>query len=215
MALNTYTNVRSAIPARLDVATAQLNPTSADLDDLLLQAEERIIDDVMARGGVREWETALSSTVTGSGTLAVPTDYLELKHAYIDQAQAQWLDRKSAEWIYRAYPKRSADGLPKFIAREGSNFIFGPFAASQYLVKGIYYAKPASVVNVSGATFTGIFASHPLLFLFAGCVESETFLKRPDQRALWEAQYQQELDRVIGKEMRERWSGSVLRVTTA
>lgn len=214
MALNTYTNIRSAIPARLDVTTAQLNPTGADLDDLLLQAEERIYDDVMARGGVREWETALNSTITGSGTVAVPSDYMELKHAYIEKANVQWLERKSAEWIYTAYPKRSADGLPKFIAREGSNFIFGPFAESTDLVKGIYYAKPTSIVNVSGSTFTGIFGSHPLLLLFAGCVESEDFLKRPAQRALWEGKYQQELDRVIGKEMRERWSGSVLRVTT-
>lgn len=215
MALNTYTNIRSAIPARLDVPTASLNPTGADLDDLLLQAEERIYDDIMARGGVRHWETALSSTITGSGTVAVPSDYMELKHAYINQASVQWLERKSAEFVYQAYPKRSADGLPKTIAREGSDFIFGPFAESQYLVKGIYYAKPSSVVNVSGSTFTGIFSDHPLLLLFAGCVESEDFLKRPDQRAVWEMKYQQELDRVVGREMRERWSGSGLRVTTA
>src|SRR5688572_12698877 len=179
MALNTYSLVKAAIPARIIVPTAQITANGVDLDDLLLQAEERVYDDVMSRGGVRAWETALSSTISSSGTLAVPTDYLELKHAYIDQAEAQWLDRKSAEWVYRAYPKRSADGLPKTIAREGSSFIFGPFAESQYLVKGIYYAKPTSVIN--GGTFTGIFSDHPLLLLFAGCVEAEQILKRPDQ----------------------------------
>ena len=214
MALNTFSLVKAAVPSRIDVLTAQLNPTGADLEDLMLQAEERIYDDLMAHGGVRNWETALSLTITGTGTIAVPTDYLELKHAYIDQANAQWLERKSAEWVYRAYPKRSADGLPKTIAREGSNFIFGPYADSQYLVKGIYYGKPTSVVG-SASTFTGIFADHPLLLLFAGCVEAEQFIKRPDQIQLWESRYQQELERVIGKEMRERWSGSSLRVTTA
>lgn len=213
MALNTYSLVKAAIPARVIVPTAQITANGVDLDDLLLQAEERIYDDVMSKGGVRAWETALSSTVSSSGTLAVPTDYLELKHAYISQANVQWLERKDAEWIYRAYPKRSADGLPKTIAREGSSFIFGPFAESQYLVKGIYYAKPTSVIN--GGTFTGIFADHPLLLLFAGCVEAERTLKRPQEEQMWEGRYQQELDRVIGKEMRERWSGSNLRVTTA
>ena len=213
MALNTYSLVKAAIPARVIVPTAQITANGVDLDDLLLQAEERVYDDVMSRGGVRNWETALNSTIAAAGTLAVPTDYMELKHAYIDQASAQWLERRSAEDIYRAYPVRSAQGLPKTIAREGSSFIFGPFAGSQYLVKGIYYAKPTSVINTG--TFTGIFADHPLLLLFSGCVEVEQVLKRPDQVQLWDARYQQELDRVIGKEMRERYSGSSLRVTTA
>ena len=200
MAINTYSLVKAAIPARVIVPTAQVTANGVDLDDLLLQAEERVYDDIMKQGGVRQWETALSSTISASGTLAVPTDYMELKHAYIDAAQVQWLERKSAEQMYRDYPTRSAQGLPKTIAREGSNFIFGPFAGSQYLVKGIYYGKPTSVIN--GGTFTGIFADHPLLLLFAGCVEVEQVLKRPDQVQMWEARYGQELERVIGKEMR-------------
>jgi len=211
MAINTYSLVKNFLPSLLDVPTAALEPVSGTLDNLFTMAEDRAIDDVMDRGGVRAFETSFLGTVSTAGTVAFPSDLLEFKHLYIDTAPAQWLERKDPEWVYRNYPTRSANGKPKFFAGEASSLIFGPTSDTNYTIRGIYYARPTSVVGTA-TTFTGVFASNKLL-LFAAAVESEVFLKRMQHVQLWEARYAQELERIIGKEMRERWSGSRLRVT--
>lgn len=213
MAFTTYTQVKQALPVLIDVPTASLSTLPAGLDDIFSLAEERVINDVMDRGGVRAWETTFIGTISPSGTVALPTSYLELKHAYISRSPVQWLERKSAEQVYRDYPERSADGLPIYIAREGEQFIFGPYPDSQYVVNGIVYTKPTTVT--SGSTFVGLFANNPTLLLYAAASEAESILKRPKQRAEWESRYAQVLERVISQEMRERWSGSNLRITPA
>jgi hypothetical protein len=215
MALTNYTLCKQALPVLVDVSTADLATLPAGIDDLFSMAEERVINDIMDRGGIRAWEATLNGTMSGSGALSIPTGYLELKHAYINRSPVQWLERKSAEQIYRDYPDRQADGTPIYIAREGEQFIFGPYPDSQYLVTGICYTKPSTVVGTGNTTFTGVFASNPTLLLYATASEAETFLKRPQQRQEWEARYMAVLDRVIGQEMRERWSGSNLRVRQA
>lgn len=215
MAINTYTLVKQALPAVMDVATAQLAfMPSGDMDDVFRMAEERIINDIMDRGGVRAWESTLNGTMSASGTLALPSGYMELKHAYINTSPVQWLERRNAEDVYRSYPLRSAEGKPRCIAREGEQFIFGPFPDAQYLVTGIHYARPSTVVGSGNTTFTGVFANNPTILIYAAASEAETFLKRQKQRQEWEARYGAVLDRIVSQEMRERWSGSNLMVTT-
>lgn len=211
MAINTYSLVKNFLPSLMDVPTAALDPVSGTLDNLFTIAENRVIDDVMDRGGVRTWETSFLGTVSTAGTVAFPSDLLEFKHLYIDTAPTQWLERKDPEWIYRNYATRTSNGKPKFFAGEAGVMIFGPSSDSNYTVKGIYYARPGTVIGGS-TTFTGVFSNNPQLLLFAAAMEAEVFLKRPQQVQVWEARYQQELDRLIGRELRERWSGSRLRV---
>src|SRR4051812_25063719 len=71
---------------------------------------------------VRQMETSFSTAIA-SGVIALPTSYRALKHAYIDGTPTQVLQRKDAEWIYANYPTRAADGQPKYVAQEASNFI--------------------------------------------------------------------------------------------
>ena len=104
--------------------------------DLIRFGELRIYRDLR----IRAMETALSDTIA-SGVIAVPSGYVEMKHAYIDGTPVQRLTRKTAEWVYQNYPTRSSGGKPKFFAREAGNLIFGPHPDSAYTVKGIYYKR--------------------------------------------------------------------------
>lgn len=181
--------------------------STAVASNMITLAEDRVYRELR----VRQMEASTSVTIT-SGVVPVPSDMIEIKHAYVDSSPEQALQRKSPDWIYTKYPDRSGSGIPKFFAREGSNFIFGPYPASSYVVKLNYYARPTTAVN---GTLTGIAASSPGLFLNAAMVEAEAYLGRDNRVALWESKYQQLKELVMKEDRNERFSGSPLAVTVA
>ena len=209
MAISTYPLIRSAVWDLLDInQVSQTDFNTAKTDILLAGSEDQIYRDIKTR----EMETALSSTViTSSGLVALPADYIELKNAYIDGSPSSPLQRKSAEWIYQKYPTRSSDGKPKFIAREGSNFLFGPFPDSSYLVKGIYYAK--TVVAGTSAALTGMLATSPLLWVFKGASDVAIAMGNAAYGQIWNARYQDLKKTITETDDREEYSGSPPAVT--
>jgi hypothetical protein len=179
--------------------------TSLDtvLPGLVQFAEARIYRDLR----IRAMETALSGTIA-AGVLAVPSGYIELKHARIDGSSGNRLTRKDAEWIYANYPTRSADSQPKFIAREGESFIFGPYPDTGYTVKGSYY-KRLPALSASNTT-NWFITDAPELLLFATLCEAEPYLVNDPRIALWEKKYQQIKDRIQLADEQEEFSGSPL-----
>src|SRR6267378_826360 len=118
MSLATYSDLQSAVTNWLHRADL-----SGSIPDFITLADGRINNDLRHRA----METSMASTMA-AGVIAVPTNYIELKDSYISSTVPYGnLDRKSAEWIYEKYPRRTSDRQPSFIAREGSNFIFGPY----------------------------------------------------------------------------------------
>lgn len=156
----------------------------------------------------RSMETALSVSIS-SGVAAVPSDYLELKYAYVDGSPIQWLDATTPEEVYRSYPVRSASGKPTLIAREAGNFIFGPFPDDTYTVKGIYYAKPD---DLRTTTVNALIQDHPDLFLYGSLLEAEPFLKNDNRITVWKSFYDDAWNSIKESERRENISGGSLRV---
>ena len=181
-----------------------------DLDDYIPDyirlAEARIYRELR----VRAMETALSGTIA-SGVIAVPSGYVELKHARISGNSPSPLTRKSDEWIYANYPTRSADGQPKFIAREASNFIFGPYPDSTYTVSGIYYKRLDALSDSN--TSNWLITDAPDLILWASLVEANVDLHNDERAAMWEQRYQDAKAAVQLEDNQEGFSGSPLAMT--
>lgn len=202
MSFSSYANFRTAVSTWLDVSDL----TSAVVDDIITAGENRVQAEVRHR----LMEKALSLSIS-SGVIAVPSDYAELKYAYVDRTPAQWLDRVRPEQIYRDYPTRSGGGIPKQIAREGTNFIFGPYPDSTYTIKGIYYYRLAALSSALSTLFT----LYPSLYLFASLAESEPILGRDSRIAVWEQRYQNLRDKINSEDKQEGSSGSSLAVKPA
>lgn len=200
MALTTYTELKTAVSAWMDITAADI---SGQIDDLVTIAEARIFRETRTKNT----EAVLSGTIT-AGVVAVPSDYLELKFAYLTTSPSTSLERRSAEWIYSQYPTRSASGIPKTIAREAGNFIFGPYADSGYTLAGVYYKKLAALSTTDHALFT----NNPDLYLFACLAESEILIGRDSRIQIWEAKYQKILADVNGLDNREDVSGGSIRM---
>lgn len=177
-----------------------------EIEGFIQLGENRIYRDLR----VRQMETALSSTIA-SGVIAVPSGYLDMKFAYINGSPMVKLQRKDAEWIYYNYPTRSADGTPRFFAREATNFIFGPYPDSAYTVKGVYYKKldALSDSNTSNWLITDV----PDLILFASLCEAAPWTQDDARIPLWEKKYAQIKDRVQRNDVEEEFSGSPLATT--
>lgn len=175
MAITTYAELQSALTEWFH--RDDLNNV---IPDLIMTGEKRIFREVRSR----DMEATLSTTIS-SGVIAVPADYVELRHAYIDGATAQALIRKSPHWIYYTYPKRSSDAKPKYIAEDNGNFIFGPYPDSNYTVKGTYFKRLTSVATSANALFT----SNPDLYLYAALTIGKIYASNPAEAEAWEMAY--------------------------
>ena len=201
MSITSYSELKTAVGNWLN-----RSDLTTYVPDLVMLGEKRIYRDLR----IRAMETALNSAIS-SGVLALPSDYVELKFAYVDGSPTQILQRKTAEFIYTSYPTRSSDGKPHFIGREGSNFIFGPYPDSTYTIKGIYYAR---LTALSDSNTTNWFTTNaPDLLLFASLLEAEPFIKNDERMVLWQTKYDQIVSQVTAEDQREQYSGSSLRMT--
>lgn len=199
MALTTYAELQTSVAAWLHHSNTSL------IADFISLGEERIFRDLRCR----QMETALSGTIS-SGVMAVPSDYKELKFAYIDGTPIQVLQKAASHQVYARYPYRVSDSIPQTIARDGANFVFGPYPDSSYSVRGIYYAKPESVAT--SATFLVLF---PSLFLFASLCEGASYVVNDERIGLWESKYQTCLEMANSESRKEDASGGGLQVIPA
>lgn len=201
MSISTYAELQTAVGNWL-----HRSDLTSIVPDLIRLGELRLFRVVRARS----METALSSAIS-SGVVAVPADYLDLKFAYLDGSPASKLTRGSASQLYEKYPTRTADSRPVMVAREGSNFIFGPYPDSSYTMKGIYYGKPTSIQSAANA----LFVACPDLYLFAALCEAAPYLKDDARVVLWEQKFSQIVKDANQESSDEDSSGGGLTVQAA
>ena len=200
MALTTYAELKTAVArwaGGSDSHTATTLNLTNTIDDIVTTAEARIF---------REART-IDNEYTLNTTGAVPVDYVALKSAYISGYAP--LERRPAEWIRMKYPTGS--GLPKYIAREASNFIFGPSPDSSYTILGVYYRRLTALSTQVHSLFT----NNPDLYLYASLAQTAILLARTDQIQIWEGLYLRTLAEVNGVDRSEVGSGSGMQMRVA
>jgi hypothetical protein len=202
MALDTYSNLQTAIGNWLD-----RGDLTSYVTDFIALAEQAIYQTLR----VPDMEAALNTTIAG-GVITVPADMLELKSVYVDGSPTQPLQRVSADFIYHRYPTRSSEGQPAYIAREGPNYIFGPYPDAAYAIKGIYYARPAALSSGNPSNF--LTTTYPSLLLYGSLVEARAFLHDDPRIALWDQLFRQALLDANRSGRAEIMKGSTLTVTT-
>ena len=193
------------------------------IDQFIQFAENEIYNDPELR--LRQMETALDLYVDCEGKADVPDDYLELKHAYLDRSPRIQLERCDPQFIYETYGTRFAgrtpfsdtqlsdsafaygNGVPKYIAREGDQFIFAPFPVDGHRVGGIYYKRFDALAGDSDTNW--LLTNHPDIYLWGALRHAEPFIKNDSRVMLWDKAYQQARARIRGSERRERFSGGI------
>ena len=199
MALTTYTELSAAIENWLERPDL-----TVEIADFITLAEKNIYRVLR----VRDMETALNVTMS-SGVAAMPSDFLELKIAYIDGSPTRILQRKSLYDLYEKYPVRSSHGRPNFIANNVDNFEFAPFPDTDYTVKGTYYARPTALSTSNETNF--LITNYPDLIFFGSLIEAVGLTADTERLKEWAAKYENALNSIVKEEKRQQLSGSPLR----
>jgi hypothetical protein len=194
--VNTYADLQTSIKNWL-----RRSDLDSVIPDFITLGEQRIYRGLR----VRQMEEEIDSTISG-GLLPVPSDYVDMKYIYVDNSTKQWLERKSAEWIYRNNPTRNTD-TPLYFARERDNFIFAP--SQDVAVKGTYYKRLPSI----SVTLNDIFTGNSGLWLFAALCETAPYIQNDARLPVWEKKFMDILMEVNTEEFRENASGSRLAMT--
>jgi len=198
MAITNYSELQTSVENWID-STAH----TSRVPEFISLGENRIYRELR----IRTMETALSVTIA-SGVAAMPSDYVELKHARISGSPDKPLLKQSAEWIYRNYPTRSSDSVPKYIGEDGDNFIFGPYPDSTYTIVGTYYARPTAL---SDSNTTNWFTNNaPDILLSASLVEAWEYIGNDKEREYWEMRYQNAKRMIQKEDNKRKVSGSPL-----
>lgn len=205
MSFTTYSGFVNEVKAFMDWSDA----TTSQIDSLIRMAEPMI--NSMLR--VREMEATLVATVNSSGEAAVPSDYLEMKNAYIDGSRIKVLERSTVDYIFHAFPERtehdSNQVRPKF-ARNGASFIFGPAQGDGDVLKGVYYKKPATTFMADSQTVHAAFLAYAQVYLFGVCANAEPYIGRDERIPTWKSAYDNALGIANGDTRREAASGGAL-----
>lgn len=180
-------------------------------DYFIQSAEEDIYNDIFILNegrGISELETSFSDTISG-GTIATPSNYLGLRSATVTVGQATYtLQRRTAEYILSAYPVRAATGIPAYIARSGTNFIFGPYPDSGYTISGLYWQRMTALSSTNTTTWM---TSDIPMTLLAACMRAvKRFVVDPNGYAFWDADYKTRMNSFIAAKKAEEYSGSEL-----
>lgn len=199
MSLASYANLTAAIADEL-----HRSDLTTPIADFVLRGEKRIHREVRAT----EMETAYSGTIA-AGVIAVPTDFLAWRAVYINASSAQILQPKTWEWVLANYPTRSAQGLPKYIARNATNFEFGPYPDTTYAVKGTYYKRLTTV----SSSWNALATANPDLYLYAALTQASAYIGDDPRIPLWEAAYQSAKEAINAEAIGIDFEGGPLRVT--
>jgi len=199
--ITTYTSLQTEVGNWL----AKSNLT-ADIPALIQMWEERFYRQPKNFG--RWMETSLSSTIA-SNVIAVPSAYLGLKYAYINGSPSSKLDRVSLNQLYGTYPRGGDTGLPVWISRDTTNFVFGPLPDSDYTVNGVYWAKPTLLRSFAGdAAAHWLIVNAPDLVLYGTLLEAQPFLMNDKRIPVWKEFYREALQDYRDLHKEEDFSGS-------
>lgn len=182
------------------------------MDYYVQQAETRIYRDMFAQNmgnGVKWLEQPISATIA-NGVAPIPAGYFALKTMQITSGVGllQTLLYKDPQWIYANYSVRQPSGVPAYVARDGTNFIFGPYPDSAYALSGTYYGQTTPISASNALTWMTTYC--PDLLLASCMLELQPFLKDSAALQTWTDLYTEKMAALVNLDQSERFAPGVL-----
>lgn len=148
---------------------------------------------------VPEMEDAVS-TSSSAATFTLPSDFLEMRSAYVDASPKIYLRQVSMAELREMYPTTASGTPAHFAMQSGNEMTVGPTpsASTTYVLN--YYQKIPALG--SGQSANWLLTAHSDIYISAALVELYTLLRDPEGVAFHEGRFQQRI-----AELRKQGSG--------
>jgi hypothetical protein len=201
MALASYSDLLASVASWMN-----RTDLTAVIPDFVAIAEGRIANDLRIR---QQITSSTLTTVAGTQTVTLPTDYLEFENVAIDGTPETPCQVATKEHIDANYPAGGASGRPVVFTIVGNSILFGPTPDAVYTVNIDYYGRfdPLSV-----APSNGLLTYQPNLYLYACLREAALFVRDDERASHWDALYLGVVKTLTNIDDNATHSGSALRV---
>lgn len=208
MAIDTYAKLQSAISDELnrnDLLAAVTTYSSGTIDGAVKRSIENCEYRIQRTLRIRQMETSTSiTTVGGTSSYALPSDFLSARLAYISADPVVVLQQTTLENLFSQYPS-AATSQPAQIAVAGANLLMRPVPDSAYTIPFFYYAKPAPLTDTNSTNT--ILAVAPDLYLYGSCLEATRFLGEDARIQVWKGFYDEAVRLITEDSNAAKWSG--------
>jgi hypothetical protein len=196
MSFATYSDLQTSIAGYL----ARSDLTS-QIPDFITFAENRLRRELRIRQMLKSVTTA---TVSGDGTVEVPSDFLEIRDFVVTTNPIQPLSYSSPS-VLSNDPRASQVGVPKSYTILASEFQLVPIPDGIYTLKLLYFAAPAylSSTNTSNVFLT----TAPDALLYAALVEAEPYLMNDGRINTWGSMYDRAISSLTKSDESTQYSG--------
>ena len=201
MAYTTYSELQTSIANYLG-----RSDLTSIIPDFIRFAETRLSRDLRTRIMLK---SATTSMTAGDATVALPTDFLEIRNLF-----TQGNPRMPVTYLSPSAFTRDAradeSGLPFFYTVLASDFQFAPIPDTAYVLEILYYAKPTVL---SGTTASNVFlANYPDALLYASLLEAEPYLINDARSQTWATLYDRAIKNISDADQGGEYSGIPLQM---
>lgn len=201
MALANYNDLLASVASwmnRTDLTTV--------IPDFVAIAEGRIANDLRIR---QQLTSSTLTTVAGTQTVTLPTDYLEFENVSIAGTPDTNCQVSTKEHLDANYPAGGAQGRPIVFTIVGNVICFGPTPDAVYTVNVDYYGRfdPLATTPTNG-----LLTYQPNLYLYACLREAALFVRDDERAAHWDVLYRGVAKTLTDIDDNATHSGSALRV---
>lgn len=196
MAITTYSDLQSTIANYL--ARSDL---TAQIPDFIRLAETRLRRDLRVR---QMMNAATTSTTGGDATVALPSDFLEVRDLVLLTNPVTPLNYISPS-VFSRNARVTESGRPLDYTILATEFKFAPVPDSAYTIEILYYAAPTFLSSTNSSNV--FLANVPDLLLYASLVEAESYLMNDPRLPVWANMYDRGLAAVNTSDEAAQYSG--------
>ena len=196
MAITDY----SSLQARVANYLARTDLT-AQIPDFIRLAEIRMRRELRIR---QMMKSATTTTTGGDSTVALPSDFLEVRDLTIQTNPVRVISYVSPS-VFSRNTRSTESGFPTDYTILATEFKFAPIPDTDYTLEILYYASP-DFLSVSNTSNTFL-ANCPDLLLYGALIEAEPYLMNDARIQVWAGMYQKGVDALITSDEQAQYSG--------
>lgn len=204
MSIATYSELKTAVAnylARTDLTD--------QISDFIRFAELRLRRELRIRQMLKSVTTA---TVGGISTVALPSDFIEIRDLILLTNPVQPLTYSSPS-IFSRNARVTEGGKPLDYTILASEFQLAPVPDSAYTVKMLYYAAPEFLSDTNSSN--AFIANAPDAMLYASLIEAEPYLMNDQRVNTWGSMYDRAISTLTKSDESAQYSGVPLSMSTA